>query len=205
MPFDRSTLMLLNRYLDTWASSVYYALGEYVVYQNAIYKAVESHTSSSTFAADVDKWMVVLTGEATTNADHVAYDNTVSKLVSTNIQSAITELSVTSSIFRQKSLDVDVVNGDVVTLKDGVWVPLDGTVEFEENMSWGIAINVNTETHVGDILYNGKLINALVTSPGNWYCDAFGKLTQTVTNFYVGYAFSEGVLYLDLINSVPAQ
>lgn len=202
MAFDRTTLKLLNHPFKPWVTGTYYSLGELVFYNNNLYEALEDHTAGSTFAEDTAKWVSRMTGEATSNADHVTYDNTSSRLVADDVQSAIDELSVASPIFRQKPTSAAVVEGDVVVLTNGEWVPLDGTVEVSDNISWGIAVNVDTDTHIADVLYGGKLISALVTTVGDWYCDASGKLTQTVTQFFVGYSFSIGFLYLDLVNTV---
>lgn len=92
---------------------------------------------------------------------------------------------------------------DVVWFMDGLWRPLDGTVDNLSSLefSWGVAYHVDKETSTSQIIYEGEIKGCpFVNDIGNWYVTADGKLTQKETNFYIGYSIDGTSLILELRN-----
>jgi len=90
---------------------------------------------------------------------------------------------------------------DVVWFMDGLWRPLDGTLNNLSDLefSWGVAYHVDKETSTSQIIYDGEIKGCpFVNDVGNWYVTANGKLTQEETNFYVGYSIDGASLILEL-------
>lgn len=101
-----------------------------------------------------------------------------------------------------KNQTINAASGTVVLAEASGWELVDGTFVFEDDISYGIALNVSEG--VGDILYEGVYENADIDGIGAWYCDASGVLTQSETEFYVGYAFETGKLLLGVAIYTPA-
>ncbi len=92
---------------------------------------------------------------------------------------------------------------DIVWFMDGVWRPVDGTLDpmpaYDYN--WGIAYHVDPETHTAQIIYDGEVKGcSLIDTIGPWYADRHGKLTTTPTNFYVGFCSTPHTLTMLLTN-----
>jgi hypothetical protein len=126
-------------------------------------------------------------------------------------------------VLERTTISSKVEEWDVVWFMDGVWRPVDGTLNLyngyrfinltdnklytyvtEDPMpihdyNWGIAYHVDHETHTAQIIYDGELKGcSLINTVGKWYADRHGKLTQTETNFYVGYCLAPTTLVIEL-------
>lgn len=82
---------------DVYDSAETYAVGDYSIYQNTLYKCTTAINVGETF--DPTKWRSVKVmsevgqgGGGSTSADDVSYDNTSSGLSATNVQDAIDEV-----------------------------------------------------------------------------------------------------------------
>jgi len=107
----------------------------------------------------------------------------------------------TDVILQNCLFDTDVVDYDVVWFKDNLWKKINGTLEDHKSVdfNWGIAYHVNEDDHIGRVIYEGQLKGCdIIDSNGNWYADEHGKLTQTASEFYVGYSEKEKELTLSL-------
>lgn len=90
---------------------------------------------------------------------------------------------------------------DVVWYMDGLWRPVDGTLDPMPayDFNWGIAYHVDPETQTAQIIYDGEVKGCTtINNIGKWYVDRHGKLTQTMTNFYVGYCLEVNSLVITL-------
>lgn len=83
---------------NVYDSSATYAVGDYAIYQNTLYKCTTAINVGETF--DPAKWTSVKVmsevgqgGGGSVSADDVSYDNTSSGLSATNVQDAIDEVS----------------------------------------------------------------------------------------------------------------
>ncbi len=98
----------------------------------------------------------------------------------------------------------NVVDYDIVWYKDNVWKKIDGTSIDHKTMdfNWGFAYYVNPETNIGKVIYEGQVKGCdIIDSNGDWYADGNGKLTQTVTEFYVGHSEVEKELTISLYSN----
>ena len=76
---------------DAYDNTKTYAVGDYVIYGNALYKCITSVETAEDF--DSSKWTEVeVTDEIPKSASDLSYDNTTSGLSATNTQSAIDEV-----------------------------------------------------------------------------------------------------------------
>ena len=104
-------------------------------------------------------------------------------------------------VLERTTISSKVEEWDVVWFMDGVWRPVDGTLDPmpTHDYNWGIAYHVEHETHTAQIIYDGELKGcSLINTVGKWYADRHGKLTQTETNFYVGYCLVPTTLVIEL-------
>ena len=83
---------------NVYDSTATYAVGDYAIYQNTLYKCTTAITVGETF--DPTKWTSVKVmsevgqgGGGSTSANNVTYDNTSSGLSATNVQDAIDEIA----------------------------------------------------------------------------------------------------------------
>lgn len=134
---------------NVYDSTATYAVGDYAIYQNTLYKCTTAINVGETF--DPAKWTSVKVmsevgqGGGSTSADNVSYDNTSSGLSATNVQDAIDELASGTPV-----QSVEAQRGSIAAGSTSATLTFTGTIGATTFVDW----------YVGD----GTIIPTLVTT-----------------------------------------
>lgn len=138
---------------NVYDSSATYALGDYAIYQNTLYKCTTAINVGETF--DPTKWTSVKVmsevgqgGGGSVDADDVSYDNTQSGLSATNVQDAIDELATGTPV-----QTVEAQRGTITAGATSATLTFDNTIGATTFVDWYVGDgtitpnSVTTTTH----------------------------------------------------------
>ncbi len=119
---------------NVYDSTSTYAVGDYSIYQNTLYKCNTAINVGETF--DPSKWTSVkvmseVGGGGSTSADDVSYDNTSSGLSATNVQDAIDELA-TGTVVQA----VEAQRGTIAAGSTSATLTFEGTIGATTFVDW---------------------------------------------------------------------
>lgn len=134
---------------NVYDSSATYAIGDYAIYQNTLYKCTTAITVGETF--DPTKWTSVKVmsevgqggGGGSVDADDVSYDNTSSGLSATNVQDAIDELANGTPV-----QTVEAQRGTIAAGSTRATLTFDSTIDANTFVDWYVGDGTITPTSV---------------------------------------------------------
>lgn len=133
---------------NVYDSTSTYAVGDYVINQNTLYKCTTAINVGEDF--DPSKWVSVKVmsevgqgGGGSVSADDVSYDNTQSGLSATNIQDAIDELATGTPV-----QSVEAQRGTIAAGSTSATLTFDGTIAATTFVDWYVGDGTITPTSV---------------------------------------------------------
>lgn len=121
---------------NVYDSTATYAVGDYAIYQNTLYKCTTAINVGETF--DPAKWTSVKVmsevgqgGGGSVDADDVSYDNTSSGLSATNVQDAIDELASGTPV-----QTVEAQRGTIAAGSTSATLTFTGTIGSDTFVDW---------------------------------------------------------------------
>lgn len=133
---------------NVYDSSATYAVGDYAIYQNTLYKCTTAINVGETF--DPTKWTSVKVmsevgqgGGGSVDADDVSYNNTLSGLSATNVQSAIDELATGTPV-----QTVEAQRSTITAGATSATLTFTGTIGASTFVDWYVGDGTITPTSV---------------------------------------------------------
>ena len=132
---------------NVYDSTATYAVGDYAIYQNTLYKSTTAINVGETF--DPTKWTSVKVmsevgqGGGSISADDVSYDNTSSGLSATNVQDAIDELATGTPV-----QTVEAQRGTITAGATSATLTFDDTIGATTFVDWYVGDGTITPTSV---------------------------------------------------------
>lgn len=119
---------------NVYDSTATYAVGDYAIYQNTLYKCTTAINVGESF--EPTKWVSVkvmseVGGGGSSSADDVSYDNTSSGLNATNVQAAIDELA-TGTVVQS----VEAQRGTIAAGTTSATLTFEGTISATTFVDW---------------------------------------------------------------------
>lgn len=132
---------------NVYDSSETYAVGDYAIYQNTLYKCTTAILVGEVF--DPAKWTSVKvmeempSGGGSVDADDVSYNNTTSGLTATNVQDAIDELATGIPV-----QTVEAKRGTIAAGSTSATLTFNGTIGTNTFVDWYVGDGTITPTSV---------------------------------------------------------
>ncbi len=132
---------------NVYDSSATYAVGDYAIYQNTLYKCTSAINVGETF--DPTKWTSVKVmsevgqGGGSASADDVSYNNTSSGLSATNVQDALDELATGTPV-----QSVEAQRGTIAAGSTSATLTFVSTIDATTFVDWYVGDGTITPTSV---------------------------------------------------------